>query len=457
MKGEAGMAFLRLAIKTLRLAISRVSAGWMFALLTFNFNRVSIVDLGAMAVIVTSLISLHHFISFFQVYWGRFADRNPIFGYRRTPYIFLSGIGGSLIFLFLPSIAIGLGDRSLVATFEAFGLLTLFGVFMAMNGSSSNALIAEVTTPKERGGVVAFIWAAVIISGIVSAAVSRAIMPVYTPEAMQQLYNLTPIVVMGSIIIGVVGLERRVTREEQATFLASQPTENSSPLGTFRVTRRLIGTNPQVRGFFFFVLLAIMGIFLQDAILEPFGGEVFNKTQAETAAYQQVWGAGALLGMFSIGVLSSIFSIAKKLIATLGGLGVAGGLSLISASAFTHEVGLIYPGLLLMGVGIGFFNVGALSMMMEMTVEGQTGLYMGIWGMAQGLGNGFANILSGALVTGFIETDIVSHNLGYGLIFGFEAVLMVIAIGILRGISVQEFKGLTRQDIGTVLAMETVS
>ncbi|MFV9504695.1 MAG: BCD family MFS transporter [Oscillochloridaceae bacterium umkhey_bin13] len=451
------MAFLRLAIKTLRLAISRVGVGWMFALLTFNFNRVSIVDLGAMAVIITSLISLHHFISFFQVYWGRFADRNPIFGYRRIPYIFLSGLGGSLVFLFLPSIAIGLGERGFAATFEAFALLVLFGVFMAMNGSSSNALIAEATTSKERGGVVAFIWAAVIISGIVSAGISRVIMPVYTPEAMQQLYNLTPIVVIVSILLGVVGMERRITPQEHAAFLATQPKESSSPLGTFRVARSLMGTNPQVRGFFFFVLLAIMGIFLQDAILEPFGGEVFGKTQAETAAYQQVWGAGALLGMFSIGVLSSIFAISKKLIATLGGLGVAGGLLLISASAFTHEIGLIHPGLMLMGVGIGFFNVGALSMMMEMTVEGQTGLYMGIWGMAQGLGNGFANIFSGALVTGLVETNFLSHNIGYGLIFGFEAIVMVLAIGILRGISVQEFKGLTRQDIGTVLAMETAS
>lgn len=64
----------------------------MFALLTFNFNRVSISDLGAMAVIVTTLIGLHHFISFFQVYWGRFTDRYPIFGLRRTPYVILSNV-----------------------------------------------------------------------------------------------------------------------------------------------------------------------------------------------------------------------------------------------------------------------------------------------------------------------------------------------------------------------------
>lgn len=449
------MGFLRLVVKTARLATIRVGAGWMFALLTFNFNRVTIADLGAMAVIVTSLIGLHHFISFFQVYWGRFADRNPIFGYRRTPYIVLSGLCASLIFLLLPSVAIGLGERSPLATLEAFALVALFGVAMAMNGSSSNALVAEVTTPKERGTVIAFVWATVIISGIVSAVVAGQIMPTYSPEAMQQLYNLTPFVVLGSILIGVIGMERRITREQHAAYLAQQPAETASPLGTFRVARRLMGSNPQVRAFFFFVLLAIMGIFLQDAVLEPFGAEVFGLNQRETARFQQSWGVGALLGMLGIGIISTIFPIAKKTIATLGGLGVAGGLLLIATSAFTHQVGLINPALMVMGLGIGFFNVGALAMMMEMTVEGQTGLYMGLWGMAQGLGNGFANVLSGAFHTVLIETGIFTHNVGYGLIFGLEALCMVLAIGILRGISVQEFKGLSRGDVGAVLAMDT--
>jgi MFS transporter, BCD family, chlorophyll transporter len=449
------MAFLRLAFKTLRLAIIRVGAGWMFALLTFNFNRVAISDVGAIAVIVTALIGLHHFISFFQVYWGRFADRYPILGYRRSPYILLSGLVASLVFLALPQIAVGLGQRSPLATLAAFGLALLFGVSMAMNGSSANALIAEATTPKQRGGVVAFVWATIIISGIVSAGVSRVIMPEYSLAAMQQLYNLTPFVVLGSGLLGLLGLERRISPAEHAALLAAQPKESATPLGTFRVARSLIVNNPQVRGFFAFVLLAIMGIFLQDAILEPFGAEVFGLAQGETARFQQSWGAGALLGMLGIGLLSSVVPLAKKTIATIGGLGVAGGLALVAAAGLTLQQTLITPGLMLMGLGIGFFNVGALSMMMEMTVEGQTGLYMGIWGMAQGLGNGCANILSGGLHTALIGSGLLSPTLTYATIFGVEALLMVVAIGILRGISIQTFKGLARKDIGVVLALDT--
>ncbi|NTW97450.1 MAG: BCD family MFS transporter [Oscillochloris sp.] len=448
------MSVLRLTIKTIQLAITRVGAGWMFALLTFNFNRVAIADLKAVAVIVTSLIGLHHFISFLYPYWGRLSDRHPILNFRRSPYILLSGLLASVPMLFLPSIAVGLGQRSPVATLLAFLLIGFFGMSMAMNGSSSNALIAEIIPEKSRGGVVAVVWAAVIISGIGSAIVSRVIMPHYTPESMQQLYNLTPFIVLGTMFIGLIGVEPRITKEQHAKFLAEQPHETDSPLGTLRVAARLMSTNAQARSFFFYVLLGIMGIFLQDAILEPYGAMVFGMPQGETAAFQQVWGAGALLGMFGIGAFSNFFPVAKKTIATIGGVGIALGLSTIAASSLIHQASLITPGLFLVGLAIGFFNVGSLSMMMEMTIEGQAGLYMGMWGMAQGLGNGLANVASGALLSLLVESGFVSATVGYALIFGFEALLMVSAVVILRGVSVQQFKGLTHQDIGTVLAMD---
>ncbi len=450
------MGFLRLAFMTSRLAILRIGAGWMFALLTFNFNRISIYELGAMAVVVTSLIGLHHFISFFQVYWGRLADRFPIFGYRRTPYIFLSGLVASLVFLALPSVAISLGQRSWVGVLEAFVLISIFGVAMAANGTSTNSLVAEVTTPKTRGAVIAVVWTFVIISGIASAIVARIIMPEYDPVKMQQLYNLTPFIVLGSAFIGLIGMEKRISKADHAVFMAQERPEALQG-STFKVAFNLMRTNGQVRGFFTFVLLAIMGIFLQDAILEVFGAEVFSMTVAETTAFQPIWGGGVLLGMLGIGILSSVLPIAKKTLATLGGLGIALGLALIGIASLTFQRELITPALVVMGLGTGLFNVGALSMMMEMTVEGFVGLYMGLWGMAQGLGNGFANVFSGALHTGLIETGLLAPSTAYGVIFGAEALVMIVAVGILRGISVQEFKGLTRQDVGTALALDTAN
>ncbi len=449
------MSVLRLASKAVRLGLLRVGAGWMFALLTFNFNRTAISDLGAMAVIVATLIGLHHFLSPTFVFWGRFSDRHPILGFRRTPYILISSLGASLLFMLLPSLAIGLGERSWLATAEAFLVILVFGILMGMNGSTSNGLLAEITTDKERGGIVAFVWAVLIISGIASAIVAGAVMPSYDPVLMQQLYNLTPIVVMGTALLGVIGLERRVSKAELQQILSRQEQDATSAAGTYRVTLRLMRENRQVRMFAVFVLLAIMGIFLQDAVLEPMGAEVFGMEQWETARFQQIWGVGALVGMFGIGALSGFLPISKKQIATFGGLTVATGLSLVALSAATYQQSLITPALLLTGTGIGLFNVGALSMMMEMTIEGQAGFYMGIWGMSQGLGNGLANVFSGMMHTGLIETGLMTVSGAYTLIFGFEAMVMLMAIGILRAVSVQEFQGLSRTDVTQALALDT--
>lgn len=449
------MELLRLVSKTIRLCLIRVGAGWMFALLTFNFNRTTIADLGAIAVIVSSLIGLHHFLSPLQVFWGRIADRHPILGYRRSPYILGSALIASLVFLRLPTVAVGLGEHSLSATLEALALITIFGIAMAANGSCSNALTADVTTDKERGGIVAFVWATIILSGIISAVVAGSIMPVYDPLKMQQLYNLTPLIVLVTCVPGLAWMERRVTRAEQQALLAAQPAEASQG-PTFRVAAEVMRTNPHARMFFIFVCLEITGVFLQDAILEPFGAEVFGLIQRETSRFQMTWGSGTLLAMLVIGILTTWLPVSKKTIALIGGLSVAGGLGLIATSAALKQLSLIQPGLLLMGGGLGLLNVGAVSLMMEMTMPGQVGFYMGLWGMAHGLGNGVANIGSGALHTGLIETGLLTPQVAYSLIFGFEALVMVAAVGVLRTINVREFKGLSRGDIGHTLALDTV-
>ncbi len=452
------MKFLRLTLKTVRLAMMRIGVGWMFALLTFNFNRITIYELGAIGVVVTTLIGLHHFLSPFQVIFGRLADRYPILGYRRGPYILLSGLTASLVFLLLPSVAIGLGAGSLPVMLLAFVLLTIFGLAIAANGTAINALVAETTSARERGAVVAFVWTFLILSSIFSAQVAKVIMPVYDPQQMQLLYNLTPFVVVGPILLGLIGLEQRISPEAHAELLARQQLAGPEPAHhALAVAGAILRRNRQVRGFFVFVLLAIMGVFLQDAILEVFGAEVFGMEPGETAAFQQVWGGGVLLGMLLIGLLSTRLSISKKMIATIGGLGIALGLALIALAGWTLQRALVDPGLLIMGLGTGTFNVGALSLMMEMTVEGQVGLYMGLWGMAQGLGNGLANVLSGALHTGLIETNLLAPATAYTLIFGLEALMMVLAVGVLRGISVQEFKGVNGVDLRTAMAFDTAA
>jgi BCD family chlorophyll transporter-like MFS transporter len=124
----------------------------------------------------------------------------------------------------------------------------------------------------------------------------------------------------------------------------------------------------------------------------------------------------------------------------------------LTIAAFTGTKELLMPALLTMGLFTGFYNVGALSLMMDMTVEGSTGLYMGMWGMAQAFGMGLSSILSGSLKSGLIETGFLSPAMGYSAIFGLEVVLMVMGAAMLRHVSIPEFRALSVKDLS--LAME---
>jgi MFS transporter, BCD family, chlorophyll transporter len=431
--------FLKGIVKTFRLALPKLGVGWMFAILTINFNRIAIVELGIAAVLITAMLSLHYFLSPFQVISGRFADRHPIFGLRRTPYLLLGGIVASLIFVALPRTVHAVSDGSYLAMAGGFGLLILYGIAIAFMGDAHHSLIAEVTEPRSRGAVISVVWTFTILSSIMSAIVFNIVLPEYSLEAMQRMYNLTPFIVIISILLGTIGIEKRLKGEalKNALEQANQVIPDGNAV---QAALAILRKNPQARGFFIFVFVAIFSIFLQDNILEVFGAEVFSLSLTETTQFQPMWGGGVLLGMLLMGVASAIFSIAKRTITIVGCVGTAVGMIVLATAALNQQVELVLPSLVLMGLFTGFFNVGALSMMMDMTIEGATGLFMGLWGMAQAFGNGFASFSGGALHTGLIESGLMSPNIAYFSIFSLEATGMIVAAVVMWRISIANFR-----------------
>jgi BCD family chlorophyll transporter-like MFS transporter len=441
-------------LKTLRLALPKIGVGWMFALLTVNFNRISIVELGVTAVVVTSMLSMHNFLSPFQVIFGRIADRNPILGYRRTPYLLFSALVSSLIFLTLPSLATAMSGGNSLTYVVGFITFALFGICFAGMGDTHHSLIAETTDPRYRGGVMSVIWTISILSAIIASIVMQVMMPVYDPAQMQAMYNLTPIIVITTVLLGVVGLEKRLNKEEVATAIAKSKAlaPQGNPLAS---AWSILSQNPQARVFFSFVFLSMFAIFLQDNILEVFGAEVFNMTPKQTSGFQQMWGGGVLLGMLGIGLISTFRPISKKTMAMTGAIGTAVGLFGLAIAAGSQHQAMLTPVLFGMGLFTGFFNVGALSMMMDMTVDGATGLYMGMWGIDQAYGTGVSSVAAGVLHTGLIELGGLVPSTAYTLIFGLEGMAMALSVAILYRLSVEQFRqsvgGVSRSDIGRAM------
>lgn len=432
---------------TLKVALPKVAVGWMFALLTIDFNRVAIVELGVAAVVVTTLLSVHYFLAPFQVIAGRLADMRPLFGYRRTPYLIGASLVASLLFLALPRITLAMGDGAPLATSVAVLLFVLFGLCMAVIADSYHSLIAECTTKESRAGVISVVWVVMILSTILSAVVMNAVRPEFSPEAMQNLYNLTPPIVMVSVLLGVVGVERRLKPAEvqQAAARARALAPPGNPLAS---AAKVVANNRQARRFFVFIACAIFALFLQESLIEVLGAEVFGATIKETTRYQPIWGGGILLGMVTMGLLSTLRKIPRKTLTLFGCAAAALGFFLLGLVALLGLESLLLPTLFCMGVCAGIFNVGALALMMDMTVEGATGMYMGLWGIAQALGMGGSSVAGGAMHTAFIGTGVIPPQTAYWLIFSLEGGLLLGAAVVLLRVDVEAFKR-RAQAVGT--------
>lgn len=449
------LGFLRETVRIIQLTLPRAAVGWMFAILTSNFNRIAIHELGIAAIVVTSMIGLYHFLSPFQVYFGRFADQNPIFGYRRTPYLLLGVLIASSTFSFLTPVALSMSEGNLLGYVAGFALLVIFGIGFAISGSSHLSLIADVTTQRNRGMVITFVWIVLIMSSIISLGYIRNAMPVFDPEVMQSLYSRTLPIVMILTIVGLIGVEPRHSKERMEEIVAEA--KAAIPSANVFKTVRSLTKNNTTRSFFLFVFVSTVGVFMQDTILEPFGAEVMGLTVDQTGQFQQMWGVGVLGGMFLMGLVTAFVNLSKKKITIVGCYGSAASMMLIVYAAVTANASFMTAALVILGFFVGLYTLGALSVMMDLTTEAMRATYMGLWGLSQALGSGMSSILAGALVTVFVETGLFAAPIGYATIFFLEALMLVWAAFALRPVDVKEFHGLSHSDMARMMEAEALA
>jgi BCD family chlorophyll transporter-like MFS transporter len=114
------------------------------------------------------------------------------------------------------------------------------------------------------------------------------------------------------------------------------------------------------------------------------------------------------------------------------------GFLLIMLSGMLHRLGIFYPGIMLLGFGTGIATVANLSLMYNLTVREEVGLYIGAWGFSNGLSRLVGLLMAGVVAD--IATRITGNELsGYLLVFGIEALMMFIAAIMLYRIDVGVF------------------
>jgi BCD family chlorophyll transporter-like MFS transporter len=118
----------------------------------------------------------------------------------------------------------------------------------------------------------------------------------------------------------------------------------------------------------------------------------------------------------------------------------------------------------LFGSASGVLTLGAIVLMLDLTVTETAGTFIGAWGLAQAIARGSATVLGGAvldlgrallrLFNGGGEIGEPQVLLAYGLVFGLQALGMVVAIGLLRRVNIQEFQANARAAITAALERE---
>lgn len=435
----------------LQFTLSKLGIAWMFALVTVNFNRVTIVELGIGALLIGVMIGLYPFFGPFQPLFRRITNRYPILGYRRSPYLVLGMLAGSLVFPFLPTVARDMGVGLPLAFVAGFGLFFIFGLMIALMANTYLDLIAECTRENERAGVFAAAWTGQTAIMVVWALIFRLIMPVYSFERMQLLYGITPFVVVALAIASVWKLEKPIGAVMPTNTAATTDDTSIGTLNSIRSSLQLTRTNPTARRFFVFITLVFLGIFTQDLIQEVWAGDVFKLSVGDSSTFQMIFNALVTVGMGMTAALApkvlrvsskadTLPMALKKRIATAGGtLTVAsfGGLALASLVGAPWMANIVFVAL---GFGVGVFTFAAVTMMSDMTVEGQTQSYLGLWSIAQAIGLGTSFMLSGLLRSVLIESGWVGAPAGYAMIFVVEGAFMLLCVLMLQGVSVESLR-----------------
>ncbi len=417
-------------VRLLRLGLFQLAAGGLSVLFLGILNRVMRVELELPLFTVSLLVGGGHYLgALIAIPFGFASDRNPLLGLRRTPYIIMGTLATLLVLCASPFMVQWLaaspsGWRTLLVF--AFFLLEGIGTFVA--GTAYLALVADLHSPKERGLATGIIWTLLMVGIISAGIVSSIVFKTYQFENMVTLFT-------SAAGITLVCLAVALFRQEQPY---RQPSLSSAQAPSLLNGLKSMWQSGQARLFAIFLTVSMFSYFMQDVILEPFGGDVFAMNTSQTTRFNTYMGTGVIIAMLLGGGLL-IPWLGKPKVTIVGcWLMVAGFLGLAGASF--GQVGTAIPAIIsLIGLGAGFFTVGGVAMMMDMTAVEYTGLFIGVWTVIQAIAKGPASLAGGLLHDSFVALGANSAG-AYAGVFIIEALGLLTAIFVLQRVATDNFR-----------------
>jgi BCD family chlorophyll transporter-like MFS transporter len=201
----------------------------------------------------------------------------------------------------------------------------------------------------------------------------------------------------------------------------------------------MIWADSRTRRFFVFLFIATFAAWMQDNILEPYGGDVFKYEVAETTRLSSYWGAATVLFLIpSFIIWRRRRPEEQSGVSRVGLVIMALGMILLAGSALGPQEGLLITGLVVFGAGFGLFTFGGLSLMAAMSPDPHSGAYLGLWTVAMLVSKGLGTF-TGGLIRDILLLVQMKAAGAYATIFGLSALGLVVAAMILVRIDFQAF------------------
>ena len=452
-----------------RLGLFNMGLGLMAVLTLAVLNRVMISELAIPATITGGILATSLFVSPARVWFGQLSDNKPLLGKHRTNYVLLgTAIFGLAVYLAVQVVwqlgAVVEQSGGWIWNSQTIGwsallalVMAIYGLAVSCSSTPFTALLVDITEESRRSKLIAIVWSmlmvGIVIGGVTGSIVFKNIeaegvsagnipLEILQPP-INNVFSFVPFVVLALAFIATWGVEKKYSR-----FSSKTPTNREDSI-TINRAIAVLTTSRQTGIFFTFLSILTIGLFMQEAVLEPYGGEVFGMSIGETTQLNAFWGIGILLGYSVTGFLI-IPRLGKKLTTKIGCILVAFCFGTIILAGLTQQPRMLQSAMVLFGIAAGIATVGGISLMLDLTAAETAGTFIGAWGLAQAMSRGLATLIGGVILD-IGKGIFTAPLLAYSLVFVIQAVTMIFAVVLLNRVDVKEFKETTAKALSTVM------
>lgn len=452
--------------RNLKIGMFHLGSGMADVLATGVWNRIMVADLGFSAALVGLLTGLRYFLAPVGVWVGRFSDTHTLGGFRRLFWIWLGRAMMSLSAVSLGFATAELVSRAQDAASNQPAPMTLwlalvvsfllFSLGNALSGSTFLALVYDRSAEHQRGRAVGLVWTFLLLGFTIGGIFFSLMLPheegaaagdiAFTAQSVQTLFLVTAGLLASLWFFSLLGEERRAVGKAAA---AEHQVSLRRDLG-------LVWRSRPMRFFLFYLTLSMLFAFLQDTVLEPFAGQVFGMEARITNRFSAYWGSMAILGSFGLLFLSRRYPSLTHSRMSQGGVFVLMlAYVLFAVSSLAEIRGLVTPGLILLGMGLGIWNIGTLGLMMDLSPSGRAGAFLGFWTLtvtfARGLG-----VAGGGAVRDVALGLSGEFSVAYGVVFVLGFIGLLVAWIALRRVSLADCQSDVKQDAEIAAALAGV-